>query len=157
MAENKLFPTFNMPELTKIENKREEKYRKSIDWDFEIGDFKRDGAKRIVEASGKDAYIQWCIKMISTERFRCFAYPKEIGCEIEAVMHQPSQGAAESTLERTITEALLVNPRTEYIRNFSFIWNGDSVSCEFVVKGKDWEEFRLNETFGNKEVKGIWQ
>ena len=42
--------------------------------------------------------------------------------------------AVESAIERTISEALLVNPRTEYVRQFEFVWNGDAVSVSFVLK-----------------------
>lgn len=43
------------------------------------------------------------------------------------------------------TDALLVNPRTEWVRDFEFDWNGDSMNCSFKVKGKEWDKvFQIN-------------
>ncbi len=57
---------------------------------------------------------------------------------------QADKEAVESALERTITEALMVNPRTEYVRGFEFIWDSDGLHCEFIVKGKEWEEQHID-------------
>jgi len=154
---NNLFPTFEVPDLTAYVEKEEEKYRRSVLWNFATGDFVRDGANRLTESSGRDTYKQWCVKVISTERYMYLAYPDEIGTEMEDAVKQPDQAAVISAIERTITEALLINPRTEYVRDFSFSINGDNVYCEFTVKGKDWEEIKLNTTIGMKGVGKIWQ
>ena len=65
-------------------------------------------------------------------------------------LKEKTNAAVESAVERTITEALLVNPRTEYVRGFEFTWNGDELFCSFTVKGIDWEEFPLSVTIGNR-------
>jgi hypothetical protein len=41
----------------------------------------------------------------------------------------------------------MVNPRTEYVRGFEFTWTGDSIYCEFIVKGKEWEEQKIGVNF----------
>ena len=46
----------------------------------------------------------------------------------------------ESMVQRTITEALMVNPRTEDVRDFAFSWDGDSMHCTFTVKGVRWDK-----------------
>ena len=51
---------------------------------------------------------------------------------------------AQSMVERTITEALKVNPRTEYVRDFKFTWDGDELHCSCVVKGVNWGEFQIS-------------
>ena len=38
----------------------------------------------------------------------------------------------------------MVNPRTEYVRQFEFVWNGDAVRVSFVVKGVDIDEFKVS-------------
>ena len=43
-------------------------------------------------------------------------------------------------VQRTITEALMVNPRTEDVLDFEFSWDSDKMHCRFKVKGIDWEE-----------------
>lgn len=45
----------------------------------------------------------------------------------------------ESMVERTITDALKVNPRTESVSNFSFTWDADRMHCSFLVKGVNWD------------------
>ena len=51
----------------------------------------------------------------------------------------PDRAAAESSFERTITEALLADPmgRTVQVRDFSFRWEADSLWIECKVFGTD--------------------
>lgn len=135
-----LFPVFEVPELIGENSEYDNRYKRSAMWDFEIGDFKRNGAKQIVEADGIEAYRTWCIKTAYTERFSHLAYPSEIGVEMEEARKEPDEKAVESSIERTITEALMVNPRTEYVRDFKFRWNGDNINISFLVKGINIEE-----------------
>lgn len=148
MSENALFPVVEVPELIEESEQYDEKYKPSIAWDLEKGDFVRNGANQLIECNGREAYRVWCIKNVLTERYACMAYPDSIGTEMESALKEKSNGAVESAVERTITEALLINPRTEYVRGFSFIWNGDELHCSFTVKGIDWEEFPLSVTVG---------
>ena len=57
---------------------------------------------------------------------------------------EDSEKAVESAIERTISEALMVNPRTEYVRSFEFSWSGEAVSVSFTVKGVDTDEFKVS-------------
>lgn len=148
MSGNALFPVVNVPEFAKESKRYNRKYKPSVAWDLEKGDFIRNGANQLVECNGRETYRVWCAKAVFTERYVCAAYPKSIGTEMESALKEKSNGAVESAVERTITEALLVNPRTEYVRGFSFTWNGDELYCRFTVKGVDWEEFSLSGTIG---------
>lgn len=85
----------------------------------------------------------WCIKTSTTERFAKLAYPGSIGAELEAARKEKTREATELALERTLTEAIAVNPRTEYVRDFEFEWDGDDVHVRFRVKGKNIEEFQI--------------
>ena len=58
---------------------------------------------------------------------------------IEALAHA-DRAAVESAVERTINEALMVNPKTEYVRDYVFSWRNETLGCTFNVKGQDWEE-----------------
>ena len=73
------------------------------------------------------------------------AYAEKIGVEIvRAVQEESDIRAIESAIRRTITEALMVNPETEYVKNFRFVWEGaDSLLVSFVVKGHEWDEDML--------------
>jgi len=129
-----LYPSFDMPEL--VEQQQTEpapKYGKSWFFDFKTGDFVTDGAGRVVQTDGLTAWMHWCVKAVLTERFAYLAYGQNYGTEIEAALRQPSRQAVESELERAITEALLVDPRTQVVRDFRFTWEGDQLKVTFTV------------------------
>lgn len=131
----RLYPTFDMPEPVKQEESAlYPEYPKSYLFDFEKGEFVVDGTGRIVIADGHTAWVQWCIKTVMTERFAHLIYSSDYGVEIESALKQPSRKAVEAELERTITEALLVDPRTKTVRNFVFTWEGDQIKVAFTIE-----------------------
>lgn len=127
-------------EWTDYDTDYDVEYRKSVAFDLEKGDFILDGSNRMLVCDGIEAFKMWCYKMAITQRYSCIAYDDEIGTELEESTSAQEQEVIELELERAITEALLVNPRTEYVRDFSFVWNADEVVCTFVVKGIELEE-----------------
>lgn len=145
-----LYPTFNLPAVV-ADNERPKKrsYKQSFFFDYEVGDFLRDGANRFVLAEGREAFCQWCLKQCATERGTKLAYSDKIGVEIvRAAKEENDIAAVESAIQRTITEALMVNPETEYVKNFQFSWNGaDRLQVSFVVKGHEWDEDTLTVTY----------
>ena len=138
-----LFPVFDVPDLVTDTPVEEQKYKGSVYFDFSIGDFRRDGAGKLAVAEGREAYAQWCLKTVMTERMAHLAYNSDIGTEMREAMAQADVEAVKSAMERTITEALMVNKATEYVRNFEFTHTPAELKVEFTVKGKDWEEIRL--------------
>ena len=129
-----LYPVFEVPEL--VEQQQTEpapKYGKSWLFDFKKGDFVLDGAGRVVEANGHTTWMQRCIKTILTQRFAYVIYSSDYGTELEEAQKQPDRKAVEIELERAITEALLVDPRTEMVKDFVFEWEGDTVKVSFVA------------------------
>lgn len=139
MADNQLFPVYDLPQIPNTDAE-DEIYRESVFFDFETGDFRRDGANRMTVASGRDAWIQWCEKVLRTERLTCLAYSEDIGTEFEEMQDLADRESVQSDIERTITEALMVHPATEYVAGFDFEDDGDGAICTFVVKGYPWEE-----------------
>lgn len=143
MGKVSIYPVLKLPSLTTPGLTAEQKtYKRSLKFDYTTGDFVRDGANRLVLATGHEAFLQWCLKQCITERNTKLAYSSKIGVEIEsAAKKETSIIAVESIIQRTITEALMVNPATEYVRNFDFSWDGsDSLKVSFLVKGKEWAE-----------------
>lgn len=134
-----LFPVFDVPKFIEEGAEYDSRYKRSVKWDVEKGDFVRDGAGRMVECDGREAYMIWCFKAVQTERYTCLAYPSSIGTEMNAALEDDDEKTVESMVQRTITDALMVNPRTEYVRDFAFSWDGDEVHCSFTVKGTDWD------------------
>lgn len=139
MAET-LFPVFPVPEINVLTAAKERKYRRSVYFDHETGDFPRDGSGNMVPADGREAYRQWCLKVVMTERFTCLSYTTDIGTEMIEALAQTDRAAVESAVERTINEALMVNPKTEYVRDYVFSWLNETLGCTFNIKGQDWEE-----------------
>lgn len=135
-----LFPVMELPEFVKEGTGYDTEYRRSVKWNPVVGDFVRDGANRMVECDGREAFAMWCFKIAQTERYRCLAYPKFIGTEMERAMDNDDEKTVESMVQRTITDALKVNPRTEDVWDFLFTWDGDSMNVRFKVKGVGWDE-----------------
>lgn len=148
MTEKNLFPVFEVPEIITPAPAEEQKYKPSVYFDYELGDFRRDGANKMVEAEGREAYRQWCIKTVLTERLDRMSYSDDIGTELYDALKQADKQAVESAMERTITESLMINKRTEYVRGFEFTWDSDGLYCEFIVKGKEWEEQHIGVILG---------
>ena len=141
-----LYPTFKLPAVVADrEQSKKKSYKQSFFFDYTTGDFLRDGANRLVLAEGREAFCQWCLKQCVTERGTKLAYSDKIGVEIvKAAQEESDIKAIESAIQRTITEALMVNPETEYVKNFRFVWEGaDSLLVSFVVKGHEWDEDTL--------------
>ena len=135
-----LFPVVEIPEFLSEGNEYDTQYKRSVRWDPAAGDFVRDGANRVVECNGREVFAIWCFKVAQTERYCCLAYPDSIGTEMERAMNNDDEKTVESMVQRTIEEALMVNPRTEYVQDFKFVWEGERMHCSFRVKGVAWEE-----------------
>lgn len=135
-----VLPVFDVPEFTAGRQQYDTAYKRSVKWDFEKGDFARDGAGRLVECDGREAFMAWCCKTAQTERYACPAYPSSIGVEMEAATADDDEKTVESMVQRTITDALKVNPRTEYVGDFDFYRDGGEMHCSFTVKGVDWDD-----------------
>lgn len=135
-----LFSVVQVPEFIPENTRYDVEYRRSTKWDTAAGDFVRDGANRIAECSGREAYAVWCFKTAQTERYRCLAYPDSVGVEMERALDNDDEKTVESMVQRTVTEAVMVNPRTEDVLDFEFSWEGDNMHCKFKVKGVGWDE-----------------
>lgn len=142
-----LFPVFDVPEIEEQEETDERIYRKSVYFDFDKGDFRLDGAHNMTESTGYETYMQWCRKVVVTERDQFLAYSTDIGTELEEALQNTDRDIIESAIEDTITEAIMVNSHTEYVNNFSFTWGSDSLTVDFTVKGKEWDETDMSVTY----------
>jgi hypothetical protein len=143
MERTSLFPVAEVPEMLPETDLEETKYKRSVKWDAQLGDFARDSAGRLIGCSGEEAYQTWCLKTVQTPRYQCLAYPNEIGVEMEDALQGEDYEDIEDAIEQTITDALLVNPRSEQVQDFDFVWDGDTVECSFSVQGVGQEEFQI--------------
>lgn len=100
----------------------------------------------MLKSEGLEAYKIWCVKAVSTERYSCLGYDDDIGAEMEDAMKEEDDTAVELAIERTIEEALMVNPRTESVEDFEFSWEPSVVYVKFTVYAIHWEKFDLEVT-----------
>lgn len=136
-----LFPSFEVPDYIESESvQQNQTFPGSVAFDFKTGDFVRDGAGRPVASSGYDTWVQWCLKVIKTQRFSCLAYSSDIGVETDsALASSADKESAEAQITSTITDALMADSlgRTKAVGYFEFSWGSDSVNMSCVVSAVD--------------------
>ncbi len=128
-----LYPKFDMPDLVEAVEDTSIAYPKSWLFDFDTGDFVLDGAGNVVEADGLTTWAQWCVKAVLTQRLAFVVYNWDYGVDLENVMKQPTRAVTEAELEKEITEALMTDPRTAEVKNFTFEWSGDELTVSFII------------------------
>lgn len=138
-----LFPTGYENEIIEADDLVESKptgYRGGAAFNYETGDFQRDGRNRILDATGIESWRAWCINCLQTERYKHLAYSSDFGIDMDAVFAATSQEEAESILTRQITEAILADPyqRGAYVESLEYNWTApDAVEVQLTIRGID--------------------
>lgn len=135
-----LFPVFEIPNASTLPDETEFILKPAPLFDFERGDFVRDGAGRVLFADGRDAYAVWVDKMLHTQLGGCLCYTQH-GVDGDGAMREAGREASEAAWERTISEALLAHPATYRVYGFKFDWRADSVDISFTVQPHTWPAF----------------
>lgn len=143
-----LFPVVEIPDFEEEEDEYDSSYKRSVVWDPATGDFVQTKSHNLAESSGEEAFRTWCEKIVSTERFSSLAYDDDIGVEMEAALQEEDEGSVELAIERTIEEALMVNPRTEAVEDFAFEWGANSLYVSFTVIAAEYGEIALEVDLG---------
>lgn len=141
MAES-LYPTFDIPSAEPANQQAERNMLPCPLFDFDTGDFVRDGANRVVMVDGRDAYILWVLKALKTQQSSCLGY-LGYGVDHESALAESTREAMQSAFERSITEALLLHPCTERVFDFTFEWDSDTLYIGFTVKPYQWASFNV--------------
>jgi len=142
-----LFPTFPEIEIyDQAEVDRAEGYLPAHA--FSGGDFVLDGTGRIKIRDGEEAWKQWCVKCLCTQKGAHAAYGDDYGIEGEEALQEPTRAAVQSHLERTITEALLLHPFTIRVYKFEFSMDeNNDLQVSFIVEGADGASFDYEMSF----------
>ena len=141
MDDENLYPSGYEDEIVDDDEVEEEwpiGYRPGVAFDFETGDFIRDGRNRLLEASGVESWQQWCMNCLQTERYKHLAYSDDFGIEVDEVFQAESREEAESILTRQITEAILADPygRAAYIDAIDYDWTApDAIQATMTIVG----------------------
>ena len=137
-----IYPEINLPKLVapRSQTSADQSEKVAPFFDFRFGEFvfNPDGRPKI--ATPKETFEQWCIKVACTERFSRLAYTDRYGVELAYIPTMNDVYAARSQIIRTLTEAIMANPQTQWVKNFSFKVKGDNVWVSFDVKGKFFDE-----------------
>lgn len=135
MAE--LFPTTGVADATYTDTAASDTttYGSTVQFDFEKHEFilSPTGKQKIV--TGADAWGEWCVKALCTERFKYLVYSSDYGEEIDTLMGQSKPHAViESEVRRMVKECLMCDPRTASVDEFSFTWIDDGFifSCKIT-------------------------
>lgn len=113
-------------------------YRNGVAFDYEKGDFVKDGRNRLLDSTGIESWKAWCINAIQTERYKYLAYSSDFGIELDKVFSAESREEAESILTREITESIMADPygRAEYVENIEYDWTApDSIVARVTIQG----------------------
>lgn len=142
MADDNLYPEDYEDETIDEEETTDDEepigYRPGVAFDWNTGDFPRDGRNMMQEATGVESWQQWCMNCIQTERYKHLAYSDDFGIELDEVFKAETKEEAESILTRQINEALEADPygRTAYIDSIDYEWDTpDAVQVDATVVG----------------------
>ena len=142
MAANLLPEGYEEEVITEQDLKRNKPagYLNGVTFDYELGDFPRDGMNKLLDSNGIESWEAWCINCLQTERYKHLAYSTDYGIELDAALKASNREEAESILTRQITEALMADPyeRTAFISDITYDWTApDSVTVQATVHGTD--------------------
>lgn len=117
---------------------------------FDGKDFVRDGAHRIIAASGADTWKAWCRKCLVTERGASIYYPDTFGIRTVEALGSSDKDLAENILSREIREAMMRDPygRCKQVDSLTFSWGVDSVEVYLEMTGIDGSTIALKQTIG---------
>lgn len=136
-----LYPTGYTDEAVSLEQLAQSGpvgFRDGVLFDYETGDFPRDGRNRLRDSTGIESWKAWARNCIQTERFKHRCYSTDFGLELDKAFHATSREAAESILTRQINEAMLADPygRTMYVESIVYDWtHPDGVSVAVTLHG----------------------
>lgn len=137
MAVANIFPEDVEEEWTEVQTEKssteEITFGRSWRFDFDVGDFVMTPTRKVAAADETAAWVMWCQKAIRTPRYRHLIYSREHGEEFDDLIGKGySRAVQESEIKRMVTEALMVDPRTAGVGDFTFLWQDDG--CFFTCR-----------------------
>lgn len=132
-----LFPTTGVEAATYTDTAASDTttYGSTVQFDFEKHEFILSPTGKQKTVTGADAWGEWCVKALCTERFKYLVYSSDYGEEVDTLMGQSKPHAViESETRRMVKECLMCDPRTASVDEFSFTWIDDGFifSCKIT-------------------------
>ena len=142
MEQRQLYPVFELPTSYGTFEEAQRSYSPAPMFDYDAGDFVRDGAHRVVYGDGREAYREWCMKILHTRQGGALAYASMgLGGEFSPTLQ--NRLAYQTQYTREVTEALKQHPNTEAVRDFIFSWIADEMHVKFTVQGQNIAAFDI--------------
>lgn len=122
-------------------------FGRSWRFDFDAGEFVMTPTQKIAKADDTAAWVQWCQKALRTPRYRHLIYSQNHGQEFDDLIGKGyERSIIESEIQRMVTEALMVDPRTAEVGQFQFSWQSDACyySCRIMNIREETENIEGN-------------
>ena len=126
------YPVFEIPGANEEEVIEGQEFKPCPLFDYEIGDFVRDGANRVVMVEGRDAYHTLVPQVLKTQKAHASATWTQ-GLTTRKRSQRPGSGSIRARAH-TITDALMSHPCTDRIYDFEYIWDSDTLYMGFTIK-----------------------
>lgn len=132
-----LFPTVGTAEATYIDEVASDtvNYGKTVQFDFEKHEFILSPTGRQKTVISSDAWGEWCVKALCSERYKYLIYSDNYGEEIDTLLGKSyPRKVVESEIRRMVKDCLMVDKRTASVDNFKFTWIDDGIMFSCDVK-----------------------
>lgn len=132
-----LFPTVGTAEATYIDEAASDtvNYGKTVQFDFEKHEFILSPTGRQKTVTSSDAWGEWCVKALCSERYKYLIYSDNYGEEIDTLLGKSyPRKVVESEIRRMVKDCLMVDKRTASVDNFKFTWIDDGIMFSCDVK-----------------------
>lgn len=132
-----LFPTVGTAAATYVDEAASDtvNYGKTVQFDFEKHEFILSPAGRQKTVTSSDAWGEWCVKALCSERYKYLIYSDNYGEEIDTLLGKSyPRKVVESEIRRMVKDCLMVDRRTASVDNFQFTWIDDGIMFSCDVK-----------------------
>lgn len=130
---------FGADELAALEEEEYFEQREfGTTWQFDFANSRfvvRGSSAQVAQTTDKQAFAQWVMTSLSTERFTAFVCSDQFGIEFESIVKNGYSGAlASSVIYQAVDEALGIHDRYNGISSFESSQSGDFLVLNMVVE-----------------------
>lgn len=144
-----LFPTVGVTSSTYVDEMASDKinYGKTVQFDFEKHEFILSPTGKQKTVTGSNAWAEWCVKALSSERYKYLIYSDNYGEEIDTLLGKSyPKKVIESEIKRMVKDCLLADKRTASVDDFNFTWIDDGIIFSCSVKNIIGENITISRT-----------
>ena len=124
-----LFPVTVLPdpELQDAQS-QETVFGRNVELNYENEEFVLSPTGRQYPLNETDSWVEWCVKALSTPRYKHLIYSDNYGSELQTLIGKSyPHEYAESEIKRMVKECLMADSRTAAVDSVQFEWIEDGV------------------------------